>query len=281
MDELRPHPSYVRHHLSASASQLSALAALGDFAFREPLRITRDFTVIDGYARWELARRLGRASILCIVSGLTEEDALRWIIQSHRPSRGLNDYSRILLALDLVPSLQEKARANQRAGGQNKGSSNLTEAKRLEVRSEISAVAGVSTGNVTKVRQLRKSVHPTIEQALRNGEIRIHKAWQWSYEPHEKQLENLRLRRLERGIKKKARALVAKHQAKILPSEPCPNSFKMRDLVNLVTCLSIMSADESKAFGVVMAKLDVPGKGIYVTHELARAFCPKLEGFVE
>ena len=86
-------------------------------------------------------------SILCIEHDLTEEAALRWLIQSHRPSRGLNAYSRILLALDLQPSLQEKARANQRAGGRNKGSSKLTEGNRLDGRSEIAAVADVSTGN--------------------------------------------------------------------------------------------------------------------------------------
>lgn len=30
LDELRPHPSYVRHHLTVPASQLSALVELGN-----------------------------------------------------------------------------------------------------------------------------------------------------------------------------------------------------------------------------------------------------------
>lgn len=77
--------------------------------------------IIDGYARWELARRQGRQTIPCLEYDLTDEEALRWLIQSHRPSRGLNSYSRVLLALDLEPRLQERARANQQAGGQNKG----------------------------------------------------------------------------------------------------------------------------------------------------------------
>ena len=37
LDELNPHPSYVRHHLAVPASQLSALAERGDRAFLEPL----------------------------------------------------------------------------------------------------------------------------------------------------------------------------------------------------------------------------------------------------
>jgi tetratricopeptide (TPR) repeat protein len=106
------------------------------------------------------------ATILCIEHDLAEEEALHWLIQSHRPSRGLNSYSRVLLALDLEPSLQERARANQQAGGQTKGSSNLTEAHRLDVRSETAAVAGVSTGNITKVKALR--LNPNSADAFYN-----------------------------------------------------------------------------------------------------------------
>src|SRR5689334_822354 len=36
-DELRAHPSYLRHNLSVTASQLSALNAKGELAFRDPI----------------------------------------------------------------------------------------------------------------------------------------------------------------------------------------------------------------------------------------------------
>ena len=149
LDELRPHPSYVRHRLTVPASQLSALAERGDRAFLEPLMITQDRTILDGYARLELARLQGRATLPCIAYELTESEALHWLLQKHRRSNGLNDFSRILLALELEPWFKEKARSNQRAGGRNKGSSKLTEAERLDVRSEIAAAAGVSVGNVS------------------------------------------------------------------------------------------------------------------------------------
>ena len=141
----------------------------------------------------------------------------------------------------------------------------------LDVRSEIAAVAAVSTGNVTKVRQLRKTAHPAIEQALRDGQISIHKAWQWSQEPPKKQLENLRRRRIERGIKQKAKALVGEHRATILPSASDRPPFTMPDLVRVVNCLTTMSVDEPRAFeAVAMNTLDIPGKGIYVTQELVQ-----------
>ena len=45
MDELRAHPSYVRHKLEVSAAKLSALVQLGEMAFRDPLVIAADGTV--------------------------------------------------------------------------------------------------------------------------------------------------------------------------------------------------------------------------------------------
>src|SRR5450759_906608 len=56
LGELRPHPSYVRLRLTVPVSKLSALAEQGDLAFREPLAITRERIVIDGYAQLQLAR---------------------------------------------------------------------------------------------------------------------------------------------------------------------------------------------------------------------------------
>jgi len=36
---------------------------------------------------------------------------------------------------------------------------------------------------VSKVKQLLRSAHLDVLQALRNGEIRIHRAWLWSKNP--------------------------------------------------------------------------------------------------
>jgi hypothetical protein len=106
--ELHPHPSYSRHHFTVPASQLSAIAELGDLAFLEPLVITRGRIIIDGYARWKLARLKGRLTLPCIQFELTEAEALCWLLQKHRGSKGLNAFSRILLALELEPWLKEK-----------------------------------------------------------------------------------------------------------------------------------------------------------------------------
>jgi hypothetical protein len=218
VDELRPHPSYVRHHLTVPASQLSALAELGDLAFREPIVITRDRLIIDGYARVELARIQDRLTLPCSEYQLTEAEALRWLLQRHRRSNGLNAFSRILLALELELDFKERARSNQQAGGQNKGSSKLTEAERLDVRSAIAAAAGVSVGNVTKVKQLTMTAPPELLKALHTGEIRIHRAWKWRTMPRAQQSEHLRFRRMERGLRKAAKTLISRQRAESSPT---------------------------------------------------------------
>jgi len=258
LDELRPHPSYLRHGLSVNAAQLSALASCGELAFREPILVTRDRTIVDGYARWKLAQQQGRITLPCAEYNLTEAEALRWLIQHHRPSCGLNAFSRVLLALDLEPSLREKARANQRAGGQSKGSSSLTKAERVDVRSVIADVAGVSVGNVSKVTQLLRSAIPELVQALRRAEISIHRAWLLSQEPPANQRAGLSLAQCKKKIKKDMRVLASRHGLKSLPSVPDPS--------NLITQLSALESSKPGSFHVFVS--DAPGKNICLTKGL-------------
>src|SRR5213596_2283672 len=80
LDELRPHPSYVRHHLTVPAFQLSALAERCNLALLDPLVITRDHFVIDGYALRELARQQGSPTLPCIELNLNEAEGLQWLL---------------------------------------------------------------------------------------------------------------------------------------------------------------------------------------------------------
>ena len=70
----------------------------------------------------------------CFVYELSSDDALEELIRTHRASRGLTDFVRIELALDLEPHFQVKALKNQQAGGQGKGLSKLTKAQRLDTQ---------------------------------------------------------------------------------------------------------------------------------------------------
>jgi len=259
-DELRPHPSYIRHNLAVHACQLSAVAELGELAFREPLAITQDHIILDGFARWELARLQRRQTLACVEYEMSEEEALQNLLQRHRRSSGLNDFIRICLALELEPFLKAKGRAKQQVGGQNKGSSNLTEAERLDVRKEIARIAGVSVGNITKVKQLMTSAHSDIIKALREKELSIHRAWSWSKLSPEEQREKLWLNQSKRGIAKTIRHLLSPY----LPKKS-PLVTKLDDLIKLVSAL------QSGRLGPVrVVSINVLGKAVFVTEELFR-----------
>ncbi|MGZ4877117.1 MAG: hypothetical protein ACXVIO_02980 [Candidatus Angelobacter sp.] len=261
VDELHPHASYLRHHLTVPASKLSALAERGDLAFHERLAITNTRTILDGYARWTLAGYQGRSTLPCLEYELSEAEALQWILRTHQRSSGLNAFNRVILALDLESSFQEKARLNQQAGGRYKGSSNLTEADRLDVRSEIAGAAGASVGNVSKVKHLLTAANPDLLEALRSGEISIHRAWLWSQETPEEQREALWRHRTENGIRKTIRHLVSRHRSKRAPTQP---NF---DHVAARLAAMLPSQRNSVKVGVIKSA----GKAIYLTEELAMA----------
>lgn len=260
LNQLRPHPSYVKHQLSVSASVLAALEAVGGEAFRFPIIVSRTGVIIDGYARWELARRQSRETIACLEYDLSDEDALRWLIQCHAPSKGLNGFFRSLLALDLEPYLRERARTNQRTGGQSKGSSNLTEAQKVEVRSEVAAIANVSTGNLTKTKQVTASGCAVVQAAAKSGEIRVHRAWQWSRLSHQDQLKNLEEFRSRKGVVQVSRRLIQKHIARMAPAPPASST--------LADVLKPFIPDRMAVLGTIaVSEIDAPGRIAYLTKD--------------
>jgi hypothetical protein len=272
VDELRAHPSYVQHQLSVSTSKMSALDKLGPLAFQDPLIVTRDHLIIDGYARWELAKSRGIAILHCLEYAMTHDEALCLLLQKQRRSDGLNDFVRILLALDLEPFFRQKARINQQAGGRGKGSSTLTSAERIDSRKEIAQLLGVSSGNVSKVKRIRTHACSAVQQAVRNREISINLAEKWSHDGPVQQIENLRLRRIRRGIKKKARDLVMAHLRQVSQPKLNKPEVNVSELLRLVARLSALPPEGSKELGpIVIAPICVPGKGMFITEELLQA----------
>jgi hypothetical protein len=257
---LRPHPSYARQGLSVPANRLSALRARRDLAFEEPLTITRDRIIIDGYARWELAKESKFSILHCIEYDLSETEALEWFLQRHRRSACLNAYSRIMLALDLEPELSEKARRNRQIGGQQKGWSNLIKAEIVHVRSEIAKAAAVSVGNITKVKQLNVSCMPEMETALFSAEVSIHWAWKLRRALAEDQHDALGRFRLEKGLLKDVRKLAARRQRARLAAP--------QDASDLLHGLTQLAAEKLHALRVEV--IEGARAEIFITKELAR-----------
>jgi hypothetical protein len=271
LDELRPHPSYARHNLWVPALKLAALEEQGEAGFSHPILITQDNCVIDGYARWELAKRKGRPTLNCIERRLTSEEALEELIRKHRRSQGLTDFIRIELALDLEPHLKHQALLNSQAGGRLKGLSKLTTAEKVNSRKEIARVAQVSVGNVHKVKNILTYACRALKEAARTGEISINLADKWSHEPEAKQQEYLRLTRIERGIRKKARQSVA-DLARLENLQSNPRVFRLSDLMAMSRGLNEVAPEASQELDAIEVKIvSRPGRAIFVTQELMSA----------
>jgi hypothetical protein len=256
--QLRPHPSYIRNNVAVNACQLAALAELGELAFRDPLFITQDRIILDGLARWTLARLQKRAAFACIEFEMSEEAALQYLLKKRH--RGLNDFVRITLSLELEPFLKNKARANQQAGGRKKVWSTLTEDTSFNVRREIARAAGVSVGKVTKVKQLVATADIEIIKALREKDLSIHRAWIWSKLPLHEQRGKLWQKRSEKGIARTIRRLVASH----VPSVTSPVA-EATDVTHLLS-----AAQAGKLDSVRLVSVRVPGRAIFVTEDLFR-----------
>jgi hypothetical protein len=279
--DLRPHPSYARHNLSAQPFKVAALDEQGDLGFSHPLVITRDRFIIDGYARWELAKRRGRPILHCIEYDLTSDEALEELIRKHRRSHGLSDFIRIELALDLDSYFKEEALLNRQAGGRLKGLSKLTAAERVNSRAEVARIAQVSVGNVHKVKYILTHACAQLREAARTAEVSINLADKWSHEPESNQQECLRVMRIERGIRRKARHLIAAELARCAPSSGDEQVISLSDLVTLVNRLTTIAPERSKEIGSVEVKLvDGPGHAMFITAELIRALKPMPEVYI-
>src|SRR5262245_12785816 len=99
--ELRKHPAYVEHRLAVSPAQLAAIRRMGDLALKEPLLITREGVIIDGYARKEYADVHGISTLACVELDIPEEESLWMILSKHRRCPGWVDYNRIGMASSL------------------------------------------------------------------------------------------------------------------------------------------------------------------------------------
>jgi hypothetical protein len=206
---LRQHPAYVELHLTASPAQLATIKRLGDVALRDPILVTRDGVIIDGYARKGVCRQ-------CRYSNSPLRGVRHW--RRGSTSDGPKQASALCRLARLQPDSNglstEECFANpgtrqSARWGRFKGSSKLTEAN---VRKEIAVTAGVSEGNVTKFDQLHNS-DPQILNALATGEIRIHRAWVWRDLPPQEQREELRRYRLNKGLKQPVKT----HASGIVP----------------------------------------------------------------
>lgn len=211
LNQLRLHPLLVETLPAIALHELERCDKTAEVESSLPICISLDNFVLEGFKAFKFAQVHKRQHLQCVLIRIQEQAAISWIIRQQLVSKGLNAFLRISLALKIEPWLKEQAKQRQRLGGQLKGSSNLTEAERIDVRAGIASLADVSTGNVTKVRRLRNEATANILKALGTGELRIGRAYQWRSLPSEAQENELKILQSCRESRKTLGALIRRH----------------------------------------------------------------------
>ena len=252
---LRPHPVY--HELCGLlvATRVQRVAQQTG-PLHEPLLTTTDGTILDGHARWQVAIERAQPNVPCLELDVTEDEALQVVIQRHRASDGLNAYGRVVLALRLEPCFRKRCGQPQPARGNDPSSSNLTnDARQRDVRKDVARVAGVSTGNVTKVKQILDSVIPEVRERLLRGEVSIHRAWLWRTLAPKGQRDALWDHLHRRTIKKTIDRLVKAH------IEAGDSVRPVDDVAPIV----LGGLARYNAADITVTVVDVPGRAVVVT----------------
>jgi len=117
------------------------------------------------------------------------------------------------------------------------------------------------------VKSILTHACPSLLQAAREEEVSINLADKWCLEPEAQQKEYLRRRRIERGMKRKARNLVAAHLARVSSSARDRQLIKVSDLLGLL----------NDASSIEVEIVDAPGKTIFVTKDLIHSLTPRQE----
>ena len=250
---LRPHPVYQELCGPIAAARVRRVAQQAG-PIRDPLLTTTAGTILDGHARWRVAIDREQPTLPCIEHDVTEDEALQIVVQRHRTSEGLNAYGRIVLALGLEPHFRARRHRPKPASGNTRPSSNLTEYEHGDVRNDIANEAAVSTGNVTKVKQILDSVIPEVLERLLRGEVSIHRAWQWRTLTAKAQRDALWKHLHHGAIKKTVGRLVRAHADADAPAQPVDVA---------VTVLGGLATYDPA--DLTVAVVDVPGRAVVVT----------------
>jgi len=209
--DLKAHPSLVSRGLLPSEKQLIEYERHRDCLYERPAMINQKNEIIDGYPAWLLACRQKRTSLICLEFRLDEKETVQRLIRASQHKPWLNSFNRGELALECEPLLRARAQENQSVGGRLKDLSKLTEDTRLDSRKQIAAIAFLSEGSLNKVKEVLKSKNRELIEAARNGEISIHRAWEYSKLPKCEQEARLGWRRARRASRARTRRLLSSH----------------------------------------------------------------------
>ena len=140
---------------------------------RDPLVLWGD-VLIDGHNRYEIAQK-HNLEYKTVNHKFPDDNAAKvWIIQNQIGRRNLSAYDRSVLALELKPLIQEKAKAQQIRKSVCQKSDKQ---KPIDTKKELASFAGVSHDTIHKVEAIEEKASPETKQLIREGKLSINQAY--------------------------------------------------------------------------------------------------------
>lgn len=152
----------------------------------------QEYVLIDGHNRYEICTRLGVEYDVEEMLFDGRSDVIEWIIKNQFGRRNLSDYQRGVLALRMKPIMEERAKANSVASGENygKGSQKSDEPiKPIRTDESVSELANVSRDTIRKIERIEEVAQPEVKALAAAGDVSINLASQFVELPQEVQQE--------------------------------------------------------------------------------------------
>ena len=211
-ERLKPAKAILKLGIEPSPVRLLELERLGDPLFELPIEVNSRDEIIDGHARWLIAKKTGRPGLHCDVFDCDEEQTLRKILKKNLIGSVLSKFCRVQIALGLQRFHERRAEKNRAQGGAQKQLLFLTQAERARVQELVAQDAGVSSSLVRQVKVIVKSgPSPELLAALRAGTITINRGYELSSASASEQRNALASKSLRRSNREKSEKLIAQH----------------------------------------------------------------------
>lgn len=160
--------------------------------FTDPLIVWQNHgELIDGYNRYDIWLELGadpdKAPDIIERKFADRAAVMEWMFHHQFARRNMTAAQRAAVALKMKPAFEERAKANEKAGGGDKksekqgeksGSTNSSNPIRpVDTRKEIAAIAGVSEDTVRKTETVLKHGKKSTKKKMLDGEISANQAF--------------------------------------------------------------------------------------------------------
>lgn len=140
----------------------------------EPIVVNEKNEILDGHTRYEICHRLKLLYEIEMLTGMTEQEQMSYILDVNKNRRHLmySQIEKLETALKEIDAEIVRGKLNQKAGTPL---GNV--AQRVDVKADLAKKSQVSPKTASKYIQVQKKGTPETKRALKDGEISIDKAY--------------------------------------------------------------------------------------------------------